>query len=158
VASPQTITLRRDGFDVRLQVPAGWKARMNGSLVEVDAPGSVAFLRVQVAKTPMSISQIAKGFAADELRKLRKQDPKAFVSRRSVKVGGNPAELVEERYRGTWVDEKTEIVRVIYFMKSKGTAYEFDCGTTAASFKTMASTFATSISSVHFLGLGGPSA
>ena len=132
MASPaQTITVRRAGIDLGFQVPSQWKVGMKGSLVEADAPGGLAFLRSQAATA---------------------------VTTKSLKVGVFPAVLVEMRYRGTWIDEKTGIVGVIYFVKVKGKAYDFDFGTKAASLAAMASTFASSIASAKFLGLGGPSA
>jgi len=149
--SLRTITVRRLGFALQFGIPAGWTPHFAGSVLEVDAPGGIASLRVQQGKTPMTLAAIAAGFVTSEFATLRKQDPRASVVATQARVGAGTAIKVTMRYRGEWVGGKREITHVVYFLKHGSRAYQFDYGTASATASVLAS-FAASIDSVRFLG------
>lgn len=151
MAAPKYQTITDKQLKVKFQVPDTWVAGRTGSALEIHAPGNVAFLRVQEATTTATLASIAKGFAADELRTLRKTDAKATVTTRTARVTAGPAALVTMRYHGVWVGIGTDILRTIYFLKNGTRAYEFDFGTPNALAAKEAASFATAISSVRLL-------
>jgi hypothetical protein len=151
-SSWQTVTIHF-GLGVAFAIPHDWNSGFSGGIAQSTAPASGAFFRVLGSKTSTSLAQIGKGFAASELRSLRKQDPKAAVSVSSARLSVGPAAKVTMRYRGTWVNRRTEITRVIYFVKNGNHAYELDFGAPSATanqtlFSTIANTF-------RFLGVPG---
>jgi hypothetical protein len=155
-AGKQRVTVRKWGFSVSFELPVGWKFGSSKALLEGRAPGNAAYLRVQNATTAMSLAAVAHGFAASELKTLRKLDPRASIATKNVRIGAGSAVRVTMRYRGIWVNREREITQVVYFLKHGKRAYEFDFGAADATSKDEA-LFAALANSVRLLG-AGPSA
>ena len=145
----QTITVKT--LAVSFQLPTSWSQVTLKPEFQTNPPDHSAFLRILDQQTSMSIDAIGKSFAQAELSDLRKGDPKASVVVGNVALKGGPAVKVTMRYRGNWVGRKTQITRLIYFMKKGSRAYDFDFGAAEAYAKERA-VFGRIINSVRLKG------